>query len=39
MTLHDRTAVITRAGSGIGRAMALSLARRGCHLGRQHKRN
>jgi NAD(P)-dependent dehydrogenase (short-subunit alcohol dehydrogenase family) len=32
MKLKDRVAVITGAGSGIGRAMALSLARRGCHL-------
>jgi NAD(P)-dependent dehydrogenase (short-subunit alcohol dehydrogenase family) len=32
MTLHDRTAVITGAGSGIGRGIAQSLARRGCHL-------
>jgi short-subunit dehydrogenase len=32
MTLHDRTAVITGAGSGIGRAIAQSLATRGCHL-------
>jgi short-subunit dehydrogenase len=32
MTLHDRTAVITGAGNGIGRAIALSLAKRGCHL-------
>jgi NAD(P)-dependent dehydrogenase (short-subunit alcohol dehydrogenase family) len=32
MKLHDRVAVITGAGSGIGRAVALSLARRGCHL-------
>ena len=32
MTLHDRTAVITGAGSGIGRAIAQSLASRGCHL-------
>ncbi|APR77563.1 Short-chain dehydrogenase/reductase SDR [Minicystis rosea] len=32
MRLHDRTAVITGAASGIGRAIAVSLARRGCHL-------
>lgn len=32
MCLKGRTAVITGAGSGIGRAIALSLARRGCHL-------
>ena len=32
MRLKDRTAVITGAGGGIGRAIALSLARRGCHL-------
>jgi NAD(P)-dependent dehydrogenase (short-subunit alcohol dehydrogenase family) len=32
MRLKDRTAVITGAGGGIGRATALSLARRGCHL-------
>ena len=32
MKLKDRTAVITGAASGIGRAIAISLARRGCHL-------
>ena len=32
MNLKNRVAVITGAGGGIGRATALSLARRGCHL-------
>lgn len=32
MRLEDRHAVITGAASGIGRAIAVSLARRGCHL-------
>jgi NAD(P)-dependent dehydrogenase (short-subunit alcohol dehydrogenase family) len=32
LNLKDRVAVITGAGSGIGRATALSLARRGCYL-------
>ncbi len=32
MILADRAAVITGAAGGIGRAIAVSLARRGCHL-------
>ena len=32
MRLEDRTAVVTGAAGGIGRAIAVSLARRGCHL-------
>jgi NADP-dependent 3-hydroxy acid dehydrogenase YdfG len=32
MNLRDRTAVVTGAASGIGRAVAISLSHRGCHL-------
>ncbi len=32
MRLQNRTAVVTGAASGIGRAIAMSLSRRGCHL-------
>ncbi|MEO7030939.1 MAG: SDR family NAD(P)-dependent oxidoreductase [Herbaspirillum sp.] len=32
MNLANRVAVISGAGGGIGRAIALALARRGCHL-------
>jgi NAD(P)-dependent dehydrogenase (short-subunit alcohol dehydrogenase family) len=32
MNLAGRTAVVTGAAAGIGRAIAVSLARRGCHL-------
>jgi NAD(P)-dependent dehydrogenase (short-subunit alcohol dehydrogenase family) len=32
MRLENRTAVVTGAAGGIGRAIAVSLARRGCHL-------
>ena len=32
MNVKDKVALVTGAGSGIGRAVAISLARRGCHL-------
>lgn len=32
MQLRDKVAVVTGAGGGIGRAIAISLAKRGCHL-------
>jgi short-subunit dehydrogenase len=32
MCLEERTAVVTGAAAGIGQAIAISLARRGCHL-------
>jgi len=32
LKLQNRTAVVTGAASGIGRAIAVSLSRRGCHL-------
>ncbi len=32
MNLRNRTAVITGAAGGIGRGVAISLSRRGCHL-------
>ncbi|MDX8356436.1 SDR family NAD(P)-dependent oxidoreductase [Sphingopyxis terrae] len=32
ITVRDKVAVVTGAGSGVGRALALTLAARGCHV-------
>ena len=39
MQLHDAVAVITGSSSGIGRAIAIAFAERGCHIAINYSRN
>jgi 3-oxoacyl-[acyl-carrier protein] reductase len=39
MSFQDRTAIVTGAARGIGRAIALELARRGCNIAFNYARN
>jgi 3-oxoacyl-[acyl-carrier protein] reductase len=39
MTFQDRTAIVTGASRGIGRAIALELARQGCNIGFNYARS